>query len=455
MSDRLSKIIICVTIISLISTVQCWSDPLVLDFEKAWKLALEKNESIASANDEVIKAQHQIGEAYAGALPTVNFTGAFQHYFQVPSSIFHLPSEMNQDDGPLRIKTQFGSDNNVSLGLELNQPLWIAGKVGMALEIAKRYEELSELGVTVSREDLRLSLVQAFYAALLTEEYLGVSREAFSQGERLHKQTQALYDQGIVSEYDLIRAKVAVANLKPMVYQAEVGRDLAYKGLKNLIGIDVDLEIILEGDLSREVIPPDDYESAVNLALKDRLEFRQLDLQGELYKGQYRIEKRNVYWPNLLLNLKWESLAQSSNLKLTKYEFLVGWGGTLVLQVPLFDGWASNHRAEKARVNLRGVQRQKTLLERGVKVQVFQALSNYKKAGEDLTAAEENVKQAEKGLGIAEVRYREGVGTQLEVLDAQLQLNNSRVNVLQAQYNQLVARAAYDRAVGMNTTDNH
>ncbi len=444
-----------ITIVTLVFfSIQVQAEVLILDWDKAWKLALEKNEAIADARDEVAKADHLIGEAYAGAMPTVSMSGAFMHYFDIPMSIMQLPSEMNSDQGPLRLKIPSGTENTTSFSLEVNQPLYVAGKVGIALEIAKHYQRLSELGIKVSRTDLRYSLTELFYSSLLADEYLKVSQEAMDQAERLNRQTRSLFEQGMISEYDLIRANVAVANLKPQVIQAEIGKNLAYKSLKNLIGIDVDRELILKGELDQSSTTLGEYETGIRRALEDRVEFQQLDLQAKLYEGQYKIEKRSSLWPSVFLGFKWQTLAQADDYKFNKYQFLDGFSGSLALQVPLFDGWASSHRAEKVKIDLRKVHRQKKMFERGVKIQVYQALSDFNKAGEELQAAEETVKQAEKGLSIAELRYKEGVGTQLEALDAQLQLNNSRINLLQAKYNRLISKAAYERAVGMSYNGN-
>jgi len=445
-------LIVIVTIFPSSSPAQ----PLVLDWQSAWSLAQEHNESLASARDEVQKASHQVGEALAGALPTVEFSGTLQHYIEVPSTIFNLPADMNRDPdtgeslGPLRIKTQFGSENNVRANLQLTQPLYVGGKIGIALEIAKHYKELMELGLKVSRQDLHFALIQTFYAAILSDEYLKVSKEALGQAERHRDQVQLMYDQGVVSEYDLIRSRVAVSNLLPQVHEAEAGRELVYKALKNIIGIDVDREIELQGELKvdGEIMAP--YDDACKIALEKRLEFRQLELTKELYQGQYKIEKHSWLWPNFLLNLSWETTAQGNNeLSLSKYEFLGGYGGALVLQIPLFNGWASNHRAQKAKISIREVERQKDLLERGTRIQVYKALSDYQKAEKESTAADDALEQASRGYEIALVRYSEGIGTQLEILDAQLQVNASKVNLLQAKYNQLVAYAAYQRSLGV------
>jgi len=424
------------------------SESIRLDWDTAWKMALEHSEEMAAAKDAIAKARHQVGEAYAGAMPTVEANGIFQHYFKIPESIMILPPDMTGEPDDIRIKIKRGSENTAMGDIQLTQPLWLAGKIGIAVKLAKIYNQISQFGLDITRDKLRQSLVQTFYGAILADEYVIISHEAYAQAEQHREQAQRIFDQGMVSEYDLIRAGVAVANLRPQVIEALTGRDLAYKGLKMLIGLDVDQEIKIIGDLDQVIQPPDEYENAIKTALNTRPEFSQLGLQAKLYDGQYEIERRNTLWPNFMMNFKYETMASADDMKFGKYEFLGGFGGTLIMQVPLFDGWASSHRSQIARINKRAVLRQKNYLERGVKVEVFQALSDFRKAEEQLKAARETLAQAEKGQRIAEVRYREGVGTQLEWLDAELQVNNSKVNVLQAQFNLLAARAAYDRAVG-------
>jgi len=431
------------------------AEPIHLDWEKAWNLAREKSEQVAAAKDEIAKADHQVGEAYSAAFPTVDVTAVMQHYFKLPEMVMILPGALmgpgDSTSGPppdFRLKTKRGTENTANASIDINQPLYTGGKLGIALELAKIYREISKLGLEVTREELRVALVQIFYGALLTEKYLEVSNEAITQAERHYKQAQNLFDQGMVSEYDLIRANVAVANLRPQVLEAETTRDMAYKGLLSLIGLEVDADIRLTGDL--EIAPEEllDYDSAVEAALNNREEFTQLGLQAELYEGQYKIEKHSTLWPNVILNMKYETMAQADDLNMQKYEFLGGLGGSVIVQIPLFDGFASKHKAETARINKRAVHRQRQLLEKGVRIQVFEAQGNYQKAAERLTAAKETLSQATRGSEIAEVRYKEGVGTQLELLDAELQVNNSKVNVLQAQYDLRIAKAAFSRALG-------
>lgn len=425
------------------------SEPMRIDFNQAWDIAKEKNLTISIANLEVKKANHQVSEAYSHAMPTASLDGTFQHYFKVPQTIFSLPNFDDANEPPIRIKTQFGSENNVNLGLNITQPLWLAGKVGMALEIAKDYRELALQGMDANLEDLHQQLVQLFYGAILADRFLEISNEALLQANRHLETTERLYAQGMISEYDVIRAKVAVANLRPQVISAKGQKDLTYLALKNLLGLERDNELQIIGDLESNGVVVQDTQHAFDKAEQNRSEFRQLELQASLYDGQYKIEKRNAYWPNFLLNVGWQTAAQANDWNVGKYEFLGGWGATLVLQVPLFDGFASHYRAEQALVNKKIAQRNKEMLSQGVALQINSAISDFQRAQSELSVAEETVAQAERGLSIAELRYKEGMGTQLEVLDAQLQLNTSKVNLQKAKFDLLTANAAYERALGI------
>ncbi|MBS1262490.1 MAG: Cobalt-zinc-cadmium resistance protein CzcC [Calditrichaeota bacterium] len=424
---------------------------VVLEWDEAWKRAVEHNEQHRIAKNEVRKARLQVLEAYSNAMPTLDFSGNLNHYFEIPSNPVTMPGELNfaNPGEPFTAEFKFGLENNMSANLQLTQPVWLAGKVGLALRIAKNYRKIADMSEEVSRQDLRVQLAEAFYGAMIADDYVEVARDAVKQARRHRDRVQALFEQGVVSEYELIRARVAVSNLEPQALEAENAREMAYRALKNLIGMSVDRPVTLQGDVREVILQPElDYEDASSYALGQRLELQQLDLQKRLYEGQREIESRSWLWPNLLAGLRWETLAQSETFAFHDKRFFSGVSAQLILNIPLFDGFASHRRAQIAEVNKRNVELQKSMLERGIRLDVYQRLRRFTLAGEQLEAAIENRAEAEKGYRIAQTRYEEGVGTQLEVLDAQLQLNSSRVNVLQAQYDQLVVRAKYDRALG-------
>ncbi|HEX04853.1 MAG TPA: TolC family protein, partial [Bacteroidetes bacterium] len=298
-------------------------------------------------------------------------------------------------------------------------------------------------------QELRVQLVEAFYGAMVADEYVEVTGDALDQAQRHLDQVQLMFNEGVVSEYDRIRARVAVSNMRPDLIEAETARELAYKGLKNLLGMDLDTPITLQGEISDIIQQPElGYAAAADYATERRLELKQLDLQRKLYEDQKLIEQRNWLWPNVLAGLRWETQAQSNEFDFQDQRFYNGTSAQLMVNIPLFNGLASHRRSQIAEVNIRKMGLQHDMFERGIRMQVFQATQSYEKASETLQASLENRGEAEKGYNLAETRYAEGIGTQLEVLDAQLQLNMSKVNVLQAEYDQLIARAQYDRALG-------
>ncbi len=407
---------------------QAISQPLKLDWDQAWELARTQSEDVEKAKDEIAKARAQIGEAYASAMPVIEASGAYQHYFEISQFIM--------------------SENTMVANLNLNQPIYVAGKVGIAVKLAKIYRKISEHGLDVTQAELKKSLTETFYGTLVARQYLAVSKEALAQTERHYAQVQQLFAQGMVSEYDVLRTEVAVAELKPQVLEAQTAVDLSLKGLKLLLRLDMDQEIEVVGDLNVAINNLPSYDAAVDRAIEIRPELKQLALQEKMYEGQETIEKHSLYWPILYANLKYETMASAEDMKVGKYEFLDGWSGSLSLSIPLFDGFKSKYASQQARVNKRATLRQQENLQDYIRMEVFQSMQNYSTNEEKLQAAIESRGLSEKANSIAEVRYSEGVGTQIEWLDSQLQLTSAKVKVLQAQYDLLIAQASFDRALG-------
>lgn len=429
--------------------------PLHLDWDAAWALALEANEDHQAARLEREQANLQVLEAYSYAMPTLNLDGTLNHYFEIPSNPVTMPGELNfaNPGQPFTTTFAFAQENTMMASAQLTQPLWLAGKVGLGVRIAKNYREISELGVDVSEQDLRVRLTESFYGVLIANESVDVARMALAQAERHRDRVQHLFDEGMVSEYDLIRARVAVSNLQPQVDEAEMMRALAERGLKNLLAVDLEREIVVDGELEDVILGPDmDFADASQRALDQRLELRQLELQRALYEDQQVVEARSWLWPNFLAGLRWETQAQSNKFDFPDQQFFNGLSAQLIVNIPLFDGLASHRRSQIAEVNIRNTRLQESQLRRGIELQTFQARKGFELAATKLQSALAGRAEAERGHEIAQTRYAEGVGTQLEVLDAQLQLNQSRINVLQAQYDQIVARARYDRAIGRHST---
>ncbi|MFH1009625.1 MAG: TolC family protein [bacterium] len=429
----------------LLGAVASYSSPRRLDWDDAWQLTLEQNRALLRSHEEVAKARQKVREAYGAAMPSVSAIGLYTRNIESP--VFY----MGMSDTTGRVSTiaiQIGLENSYRGMLELQQPIFVAGKIGLALRIAKSYLQLSKTMDRQTLQDLRLGLAQSYFGTMLAEELVRVQRQALEQARKHRDRTQLLFEQGTISEYDKIRAEVGAANWEPAVLEAENGHRQALLQLQLLLGLSAEDSIELEGSFETDRAMPEPLEETIERALTQRPELQTVTHQRAIQRRLLAIERRSLYWPSLYgsASVTWQT--EATDWKFENYEWTRSTAAGLTLSIPLFNGFATPARIQQVQSDLRSLDYQESDLRQAVRNEVEGALNELNRALKALEVQEKNLAQAEKGYQIAQVRYESGLSTQLELLDAELQVNLARVNRLRALYDLTIARFALARAVG-------
>ena len=182
-----------------------------LTIENAIEIALVKNRDIQNAEEETDKAKYQIIEAASGALPQVH--GFWDSQKTLKPMIFVI--QFPDSTGKLhKNRLKVGTDYNMGLGASLTQPLYVGGKVGTALKAARIYDTMSQVTLKSVKQNVITAIIQVFNSVLLADEIKRISIESFEQAENHLQNVQNFYNAGKATEYDLLRARVNVANLK-------------------------------------------------------------------------------------------------------------------------------------------------------------------------------------------------------------------------------------------------
>jgi len=418
---------------------------LNLSFEDAWELATSDNPQMKLAELNKEKAEEQIGEAYAAAMPIITANGYYQRDLIIPEMVVEMPPEF----GGGVSKLKFEQNNLISGSIELSQPLFVAGKVNLALKIAKLYRQVTEKQIEQTRAELKLQITQLYYGAAVAQEWEDVTRETYQQMTAHVEDVKKMYDQGIVSEYDMIRSQVQASNFYPQVISAQTARKVAYEALAIALDIPHEQQIHLTSDLrDYKVADWEQPENCLGIALQTRSELKQIDLQRQMTNKLLTIEKHGIWWPNIFLVGGYKRSAQEPDFNFDEYYWQESLYGGISLSIPLFDGFKTRHRAQQVRVDLKTLDLQREQIKRSINLEIIQAEDKLEQAQDNVTAQVEGVNLAEKGMKIAEVRYENGLATQLEVLDAQVALNQAKINELSARYDAVTAKAALDKALG-------
>ncbi len=445
------KLAFCRKLLFIISFSSCVvvaqnKDTLHLTLEDAISKALENNWDIKLSSKDVQKAQGQIDEAYANAFPRIDFQGTYLRNIKLP--VLFLPPNTAFNPSSQTQTLELGSKNSYDAALTISQVLY-SQKVNTAIKIAGQYADYASTGKKATDRQIILAVKKTFYTILLMKQLVEVARQNFNAALANYDNVSALYKQGAASEYDFLRSEVQAANVKPFLIQAQNNYELSMITLKNILAIDIEIPIEVEGEFKMKKIETEVMQEADAGALQNNPLVKQLRIQESLLEKNITIQRAD-YFPTLAFFGQYDYQTQDNTYRFNKYKWVQTFMVGLQLNYTLFDGFGRNARVQQSIIDKEKVGLGLRKLEEGLKVQIRQSEMKMEEAEKKITAQEKSLRQAEKALKIAETRYKSGVGTQLEVIDTQAAHLIAQTNYSQAIFDYLVAEADWEYAVGKN-----
>ncbi len=419
------------------------SAPEPLGLQRAVQLALERNEILLIALEDRNQANAAVKEAYAGALPNVEFQGSYQYNITRPA--FFL-----EDSLGVLTKIEIGGDYEAAGQIRLDQILYSFGKVGNAVDFAKIYKEIASLGVENARNQVVFYAKAAYYRVLLAEHVADIRLRSLGQAESHLDQVRKKLSQGTVSRFDFLRAQVEVKNREPGLIAAENDLSLAQQDLKRILGIEDRPDPLLTDSLA--FFPVDlNEEQAVSRAYSLRPEIRSLQLNVEGKEKIVAIERAGR-WPTLGLFGQLLFQGQADDNPLDPFDSshrAVSSAAGIAVTMPIFDGFRTKARVQRARAELRRAQHELQRVRKAVRLEVVKAVKEIRAARRAYEAQTATVSLAEEAYAIAETRFGSGLSTQLELTDAQTALEQARVNYATTLYRYDVAVANLEKSIGL------
>lgn len=409
----LKKTAIAVLLLLCVGLYEVAAEEIVLTVAEVRRRALEFNRTYLAAKEDVTKARSDVAKARAGALPNISAGGYYSRSLILPSFFVEM------DEETVELKTGF--KNNFGASLSLRQPIWQGGKVFTALSIAKLYKKYSEAKAQATEAAVIHNAEILFYSAVLQKSRLAVLEKVLEAASHNLDVIEKLYSQGLVSEFEVLRARVEKANLLPAILNGESEVKLSDKRLKSFLGIDLNGPIRLveeSGDTSLANLPP--VLALIDTALSERPEMQAADLLTEISRKAIRVAKGG-YYPSVdaVSSYNWQSVSDEFTLTGNISE---SWTAGISLSVPIFTGGYTRGEVKQRQVEYYQAELAAQQLRDEIKLEVEQAYDQLLQAKKALDIQRETIAQAEEGLRIANLRYETGVGTLLEVLSAQAAL---------------------------------
>jgi outer membrane protein len=336
----------------------------------------------------------------------------------------------------------FGAKNQYNLGLAFSQNLFAGGRISAQNAVANAGRRSADIELTAQRAQLHLDVTQAYFDAALADRLVALAESSAVQTDNVLKQTKLARTVGNVSEFELLRAQVSSANQRPIVIQRQSDREVAYLRLKQLLNLPLDSPV--------ELTTAVDDSAAINVALEsigitsdtaaiDRATVKQAAEAIDAQRGLLKVAKAQRL-PTLSLTSQYGKVAFPLTGLPQSGSFRTNWTIGVASQVPLFTGGRIKGDQLVAEANVREAQARYDQLREFAALDSRVTINNLLQARAAWQASLGTAEQAARAYSIAEVRYKEGISTQIELNDSRILLEQAVTNRALAARNVQVAR---------------
>ena len=474
----------------------------VLTLREAVASSLDRNGLLEDALYGLEAAEAQVREAWGSVFPTVNLNASYTRNLDIPTN--YLPAiifDPEAEPGEL-IGVQFGSDNQWFAQARAEQPLFNAAAF-LGVGAADRYATLQQEVVRGQAQQVATETRLQYYGVLLAQEQFRLTSESLARVEQVLGETRSMHRAGLSSEYDVLRLEVELSNLQPNLLRAENAAESARRALSVLMGVEELDEVELAGSLvtvelpalpdaepvdplAAENAPPGDrvdepaadavwaadgspvtrgatdllldrgilaealpQQEVLEIAAANRSDLRQLALTLELRETERKVEI-SQYLPQVSAFGTWTAQGQGdgSPTFFGEQKFAAKAFG-IEVSWPLFSGLQRPARVSRLGAVVDQVEAQLEYAREQAENEVRTLHEEAREAYSRAAAQRRAVAQAQRGFDIAGKEYRAGLGSQLQVTDAELALRQSEFNYAQAVFDYLNAQARLDAAIGV------
>ncbi len=418
------------------------------DLQGCIDFAIRNQESVKFAQMNVGTAEAEVGENIARGLPQIKANASFQDNFQIPRSF--VPAFLFDNTAPadLFVPVRFQPKFSGNAAIQLDQLIFDFSYL-QGLKAARQYVDLQQVQLKLSKADVAAAVSKAYYGVLVSRERIGLVEQNYQRLDTLLRETQALYQNGFAELLDVQRIEVAYNNISVERQKAQGALMLAKQILQYQMGMPVRDSLILSGTLKEVVLDPSAYTGS-NATPKSRIEYQLLEKQKALQDINFKYQK-SLYYPSLSGVLAYGSNTGVNNFgdywKFSQNWFGFGYYG-INLRIPIFDGFKKKHTFAKTQIEVDKINLQMSQFERSNDFQVLQAQTYFAESVLTLQNQKRNMELAAEVARVTKIKYQNGVGANLEVVNAEADYKEAETNYFTTLYEALIRKIDLDRALG-------
>lgn len=407
-----------------------------LTLKESIKSALKNNPSVLASQKKLDAARARLNQAVGAFFPTISLDGSLGRNYTQPSSVVF--------NGQVFTFGLNDPQTTKSLQASLSQPLFAAALVP-GYGLARKGADLAEEDLKNVSLETAFGATQSYFSVIKADRGVKLAQESKDMANSHLKQVRAMVNAGVATRADLLRAEVQVANSDVALTKARNALELARDAFNNALGNDLEQPVELEEEgFTGTVAGLPEYKTLLAQAFANRPDWRQYVLATGISQDNLRVAQSD-YFPMVMLN----AASGNQSIENPLYNSSANnWSITGAASWKLFDGLGRENRIKEAAANLEAQKATEDQVRNGVALEVRDAYFTLKSSLDTIGSSKKAVDSAEENFKVSDQRFASGAGTNLEVIDAQVSLNQARFNLLQALFDVEVAKAKINKVVG-------
>ena len=428
---------------ALIAAAQEQQSPAALSLSQAIQTAVQANATMSAASARVKASEERITQARSGLFPQVYLSEA---YNRTTNPMWAFGTKLNQgiiktsDFDPVKLNDPAAVENFVS-SLSVSWSLFDGGQTWFGWRQAKLGNTAAAHMLERTRQQVIARTVRAYVDLLLAGEHLAVMRQTLATAREHLKIVQSRFEGGFVVKSDLLRTQVHIAQLEQQYLLSESQVAIAWLELNAAMGVAVDNLYELTGPLEAGDAIAEPVDNWIDTALARRADYKQLQSQKDIAREEIS-KARAGHLPSVNLVGNYEMNGADFSDRGENYTL-----GALV-SINLFSGERLSAKTREARAALLEANAVQQAMEQGIRVETKAAFLQAESAWKRIQVARSALDQAGEALRIVRNRYNSGLLTIVELLDAELALQQARTSYFKAIADYKVAVVGLHLAAG-------
>ena len=426
--------------------------------------AFAHNANVDNAELERLIANRDVSVTKAQGFPQINANVGYTNNYIIQTTLIEAGdfpgADPNAPPSEELIEFPFGVSHQSQATISAEQMIF-DGSYFVGLKAARVYTDLAKKNLEQTKVVTAEQVTKAYYTALVNQERQTLLNSNYQRLDTLLRETKLMYESGFAEKIDVGRIQVQFNNADTERKQNERLTEVSYLLLKFQMGMPIEQDISLADKIS-EIDFNYEQEAEATFSYADRPEFAQVTINQNLTQLDLR-NNRIQYLPKLTA-----SAIYGYNGGAAQLSDLVDFNGTprrwfdfgnwgLNLNIPIFDGLRKHHTIQKSKLQLQQLENQAGFLKNQIDLEIVRARVNLQNSLETLEVQQENLDLAQEVFDVTKIKYQEGVGSNLEVTEAQNALQSAETNYYNSLYNALIAQVDLKKALGTlvdTTSDN-